>query len=275
MKKIKIDELKKIEVEILNYVDKFCKDNNIKYWLDSGTLIGAVRHKGFIAWDDDIDIGMLREDYDKFVKIFNNENSKYKLFSPEIDNKWYFPYAKVVDTSTVLFEPNEEVGIKYSIFIDVFAFDKVPNDSKKREKLYKKRDFYKKMSVFQQFNNSTITDKKLHKFLRNIVHLITNVLPKGFFNRKVIQNAKKYNSSDSQIVGCLVGITKKTAPKEYLSKFTEISFEGNKYSVPYKYDEWLKCFYGNYMILPPKSEQVTHHKFVAYHCDIKNKESEK
>ena len=94
MKKIDIDDLKKIQLEILNYIDDFCKKNDINYWLDSGTLLGAVRHKGYIPCDDDIDIGMLREDYEKFIAIFNKNNkSNYKLHCYENDKNWYLDDA--------------------------------------------------------------------------------------------------------------------------------------------------------------------------------------
>ena len=92
---IDIDELKKIQLNILEYIDKFCKENNINYWIDCGTLLGAVRHKGYIPWDDDIDIGMLREDYIKFMNSFNNNNdSNYKFHCYELDKNWYYPYGK-------------------------------------------------------------------------------------------------------------------------------------------------------------------------------------
>ena len=97
MKTINIKELKEIQIAILNDIDKFCKKNQIKYWLDYGTLIGAIRHSGYIPWDDDIDIGMLREDYDKFIKTYNNQATKYKLLACENDNDYYFPFAKVID----------------------------------------------------------------------------------------------------------------------------------------------------------------------------------
>ena len=112
MNEIKLDELKKIQLDILVFIDDFCEKNNINYWIDCGTLLGAVRHKGYIPWDDDIDIGMLREDYDKFMKIFNNccNNSKYKFISYETDKNWPFPFGKVLDITTVLYEPDKKYG---------------------------------------------------------------------------------------------------------------------------------------------------------------------
>ena len=113
-KKITKEEMKKIQINILDDVSKFCDENNIKYWIDCGTLLGAIRHKGYIPWDDDIDIGMLREDYDKFIKLYNSKKSKYKLKCIELDKTYEYPFGKVIDTDTILYEPDEK-GIKIAI----------------------------------------------------------------------------------------------------------------------------------------------------------------
>ena len=143
-KEITDKELKKIQTEILKYVHDYCLKNNIKYWLDSGTLLGAIRHKGYIPWDDDIDIGMARDDYNKFLENFNNTQSKYKCYSIENNNKFCYPYAKILDTSTILYEPDEK-GIKLCVYIDLFPYDNAPNDEKIIKKMSKKALKYHKL----------------------------------------------------------------------------------------------------------------------------------
>ena len=96
MRQIGMDELKKIQLEILDAVSAFCTKHGITYWLDGGTLIGTVRHKGYIPWDDDIDLGMLRPDYDRFIKEFNAHNSRYRLVCRENDPDFYQAFAKVM-----------------------------------------------------------------------------------------------------------------------------------------------------------------------------------
>ena len=147
MREILLDELKKTQIEILDVVDTFCRENNINYWLDSGTLLGAIRHGGYIPWDDDIDIGMLRKDYDIFLKKFNEKNERYKVYSIENNKNFPYPFGKVLDTHTILYEPNEQ-GVKLSVNIDVFIYDNAPNDDKIINKMYKKRDFYNKIYHF-------------------------------------------------------------------------------------------------------------------------------
>ena len=104
MRKLTSQELRQNQIEILDAVTDFCDKNDIKYWLNGGTLIGAVRHNGFIPWDDDIDLGMLRDDYDKFTKLFNASNTRYKFRCLELDPKWHLVFGKVYDVQTVLYE---------------------------------------------------------------------------------------------------------------------------------------------------------------------------
>ncbi len=136
-------QLKKYQIDILKTVHRFCIDNKISYWLDSGTLLGAIRHKGYIPWDDDIDIAMLRPDYDKFMRLFNEKNERYKFYTIENNSQFLYPIGKVLDTSTVLYEPNKQ-GNKLSINIDIFVYDNAPDNDKLVEKMYKKRDLYRR-----------------------------------------------------------------------------------------------------------------------------------
>ena len=138
MKELTIEELKQYQLGILKVVAEYCEGNEIKYWLDCGTLLGAVRHKGYIPWDDDIDIGMLREDYDKFIYSFNSSNERYKVYSIENNPDFYFPHAKVLDTDTVLYEPDEN-GLKLNINIDIFIYDNAPDDERLTKRMFKKK----------------------------------------------------------------------------------------------------------------------------------------
>ncbi len=129
MKEIEIEELKRLQVDMLKCIDDFCVSNGIKYSLSSGTLIGAVRHQGYIPWDDDIDIMMLRDDYDRFVQMFNGSYSHLSLLAPELDWGYYAPYANVFDNRTLLQEGNNgHRGMQLGVKIDIFPIDFVAVD---------------------------------------------------------------------------------------------------------------------------------------------------
>ena len=143
MKELTIEEHKKLALDILVNVADFCDKNGIRYFLAYGTLIGAIRHKGYIPWDDDIDIMMPRSDYDRFLKIYSDKNGRYKVASP-MDKNTKLAYAKVIDTKTVKIEG----GVKYSgkndwscVDIDVFPLEGQPTDENEFVKYMKKRRF--------------------------------------------------------------------------------------------------------------------------------------
>ena len=128
MKEIGIEELKRIQIGILKHLDAFCNENNLKYFMCGGTLLGAVRHKGFIPWDDDIDIMMKREDYDKLIELYpKNDNSNFKLFSYELDKSFPYPFAKMDDFRTI-FEEEINDSYKIGVNIDIFPIDYITED---------------------------------------------------------------------------------------------------------------------------------------------------
>lgn len=261
MKKINETELKKVQLEILDVVDDFCKKNHINYWLDAGTLLGCIRHKGYIPWDDDIDIGMLREDYNKFLLTFNEQNNRYRVISNELSFDCYYPYAKVLDTNTVLYEPDES-GIKLSINIDVFVYDNAPDNPIECKKMYDKRDLYTLLNAgqFKVFSPKSL----IKKFAKQMLYYFGLFFPKGYFSKQIVRNSKKYEDKKCNFVGNFTSFTRFICNKRVFDSFIIGIFEGKEYSIPVGYDEWLSSFYGDYMKLPPVEKRVSHHKFIAY-----------
>lgn len=263
MKQITLEELKRIQLSILDRVAEFCEKNAINYWLDCGTLLGAVRHKGYIPWDDDIDIGMLRPDYDRFLKTFNDKNDVYKVYSVENNEKFYYPFAKILDTRTVLYEPDEK-GVKSSVNIDLFVYDNAPDDDAEVEKMYKLRDKYNKL------NNVRVRlymskKKPLVHLLKVIAYPFLCVFPRNHFAKKIVKNSKKYADKDTKRVGNFMSLTRLTCEKSIFDKYISMEFENRRFKVPAGYDKWLRAFYGDYMTLPPEEKRVSHHSFKAYY----------
>ncbi len=264
-REINVEELKQIQINILDYVAAFCDENNIKYWINSGTLLGAVRHGGYIPWDDDIDLGMLREDYDRFISLYNDPTGKYSLIGYEADGKTPVSFLKVVDNNTVLYEPDES-GLKIAVYIDIFVYDNAPGSREKVDQMYDVRDECFRLISVQ--NDKTWPKGILHKVSMLLFRLRkTYFRDRCYYVKKMIENAQKYNDEECLEIGDFVAYLHFTCDKSVLSDMTEISFEGKKYKAPERYDEWLTVLYGDYMTLPPVDERVSHHRFKAYYVD--------
>ena len=269
---INVKDLKKIQIKILNYFDKFCKKNKLNYWIDCGTLLGAVRHKGYIPWDDDIDVGMLREDYDRLIQLSEdfNDNNQYRFNCYEINRNWQYPMGKVLDINTILYEPVKKNGIKSSVYIDVFVYDNVPNDEKVIEKMYNRSEWLRKLNSGQNVKRFYTKEKQKYNFVRGPIYFFLNMFPKNIFIKKRIENSKKYSKIQTSYVGNFMGMTRMKCSKDVFHSFVELEFEGKKYPAPVGYDKWLKSFYGDYMKLPPQEKRVSHHIFEAYYKDDNN-----
>lgn len=272
MKEIDQEELKRIQIEILDYFDAFCRKNHIRYWLDYGTLLGAVRHKGYIPWDDDIDVAMLREDYEKAAKLFNKQsNGRYGFYTPFNNKDYSYPFGKILDQNTVLYEYGEK-GIKTSVYVDVFVYDNAPDDKEVIKKVFKKRNLLGRVRRLKLPMRSDI------KTLKKIVFFIGSVMLKPIsnnaINKALDKNAKAYNKNSTSGNVCSFADPYDTTffcvPKTYFKECIELEFEGKLYYAPKKYDEWLKIIYGDYMRLPPVEQRKSHHVFKAYYVNKEN-----
>ncbi len=261
---IELEELKKLQIEILDDVVEFCEQNKINYWLNCGTLLGAIRHKGYIPWDDDIDIGMLRKDYDIFKEKYNKANRKYKFASVETDENFNFSYGKVMNMNTILYEPNRKIGEKLAVNIDIFVYDNAPDDIKTTNKMYRKIKILEALNIVKKVPYST---KKNHLFiniLRFPCHYILKLFPKSYFSKKIVKISKKYIDKKTNYIGSFSSLDRIHSRKSIFESFIKVKFEGKEYNAPIGYDELLTDFYGDYMKLPPTEKQVSHHVFEAF-----------
>ena len=151
MEKLNRSEQKKILLNILKYIDNICRSNNIHYSAIGGTAIGTIRNGGMIPWDDDIDIILLHDDYVKLLECLKKlNNSEYEVKYPGCSKDYYYPFVKVIDKKTKLIEENIKQIDNYGIFIDIFEYNKAPDDEKKHEKYWKKLQFYRTLKRYCQ-----------------------------------------------------------------------------------------------------------------------------
>ncbi len=236
MNKKKLEKVKAIEVDILNYVVDVCNSNKIRYYLAYGTLLGAVRHGGFIPWDDDIDVVVPREDYDRLCKLLefkcNHDKSAYYFQNSDIDMNFRKPYSKVRRRGTIFLEEDTaEANGEQGIYIDIFPLDTVKH----------KRGLQKIFSFFVF---------RLLKYRRK---------KKGFFSSMVYIMSTWYKQGDYYVVyGSPYKVEKDIYRKEWFEKSALIKFEGNNYNIPKYSDLCLKQIYGDYMTLPPEEKRVCH-----------------
>lgn len=267
-----LDEIKSCAIGVLDFIDKVCKDNNLKYYLSGGTLLGALRHKGFIPWDDDIDIMMPRHDYELLFNVWPKD-APYQVLSYR--NSKHFPYAfgKAVDTRTIKIEPVRSLCQHLGVDVDIFPIDNIPNDSRESELLFREIEKWqlrldRHMAMYGKARNipRTIAYNTL-LFLRRFFELFgINTVDK--IVRKFSGCAQKYNEVSTSFCGVTTishyGIKEKN-PKESYKEVAFVQFEGKDYPAPNGYERYLTQLYGkDYMQLPPMNMRQSHHSYKAY-----------
>lgn len=252
---ISTDEVKKIEISILDYIDSVCKEKGLNYYLAYGTLLGAVRHKGFIPWDDDIDICMKREDYDQFIKYAGAiDNARYKLCHRSLSKHYTCEYAKVIDITTKIEGKEVEIGDDDGLWVDIFPLDVVPRHDKLIRFIIQASVAFRVFSIHKTF-------PKKRNIIWYPIWLLSRLIGPYPFLRitdKLSQIGERgdrigYMASLSASSDC-----KYSFPKSYFDGTEYLVFEGKKYPAPPMYDAYLKSQYGDYMQLPPVEKRVPH-----------------
>jgi lipopolysaccharide cholinephosphotransferase len=258
MREIQTTELKDICVKILSKFDQICKENNLRYSIHYGTLVGAVIYQGFVPWDDDIDVAMPREDYEKLMALqYNDENYEIKHYSYTKD--YFYPFAKMIDKNTLLIEKHR-CEKNMGVYIDIFPFDYVDIFDSEFDKYISKA--LKGRIFINHLGGSTEREQSknnFHYYLKFIAHKITipfrlNWIKK--FDTQFIKDEGDY---------CIHFGGNSLMNSKCWNSLIPMKFENIEVMGFADYDTILKNKYGNYMQAPPKSAQISHHGFVAYY----------
>ena len=255
------EEIKEVELGVMDYIHNLCQKENINYSLAYGTLLGAVRHKGYIPWDDDVDISLKRDEYDKLYQAVLRDNDPiYKVASWENDARYPYPFYRVYDARTVYENNYIENDIDLGICVDVFPFDYYADVNKEMAKL----DTYRRLSVYTLYgiHSKNAGLKNIIRYLLVLVFRLTRVKT---WNKKM--NLLSMQANDNDSIDYLME-NKRTSTKfekTLLDKVMDSPFEDRTYKIPEASHQILSAIYGDdFMEIPPVEKRVKHDDFVAY-----------
>lgn len=259
MREISDIELKKIQVLILKYIDEFCSNNDINYCLMYGSLLGSIRHNGFIPWDDDVDICMSRLDYNKFLALFPKDQTEtFYVRSHSIDREFPFYFSKICIKGSHAYVPIDNQNFDVGISIDLFPLDSIPVNKFNRIK----QGLMVKMNRIKLIPHTIDygVKRKLYKrFLINVLRFLYRK-PAYYYIECMYKNIIDYNDDYRLVTEFMTPYGKRAVfPKEWFNSLIRHHFEGALLPVPEKYDLILSQLYGDYMTPPPLEKQKSHH----------------
>lgn len=255
-----------VQLEIAKEIKRVCDENNIQYFLCFGTMLGAVRHQGFIPWDDDLDLGMLRSEYERFLEIAPTKlKPEYYLHTWYNDPQYPLPFAKVRKRNTLYLEGKSTRLKENGFYVDIFPFDPQPATDEERSSVNKKlQDLFRtklmKSGYTPWMENGKVVWKKRIGYLYYQVKALA-ATQEGL--------AKEYDAlatsfPESDILFWQEGISKmRKIKRQWCEELAEFNFEGEMFKGPKNYDEMLTTIYGNYMQLPPEDQRENRHQIEA------------
>jgi lipopolysaccharide cholinephosphotransferase len=257
------------QIPLLLEIRRICDLHNLKYYLAAGTMLGAVRHGGFIPWDPDIDIIMPREDYQKFLKFCKIDlDSKYHLATYMNEKHHFNPHAKIYINKTVIVysDVNYRKGLKDhpGIYIDIAPLDKAPKDSGEQKKQARKILFYGKIRYYKQgiiYSKGFFGWKAI---LKKIIKWTLLPIPLQWVNKKQDQEMQKFNTTDSELVCDMPSkypYSRMVVDKSVYGNPTPIIYEGETFTGPENIDAYLKQYYGDYKKIPTEDQQTKIYDF--------------
>jgi len=262
-------QLKKMLIDMLEWFHNFCEENNLRYYALGGTMLGAARHKGFIPWDDDIDVGMPRADYLRLEELMKNQPSeRYILETPNSPQKdFFYPFTKLYDTQTTLVE-NTRYKIKRGIYLDIFPLDGMGNSAEEAVLFFRKIKWRRYLLL-----SMTTGIRQERSFYKNASVRVMRLVPKWVLNPKKLLHSLDALCREKDFDQCTWGgnpignwMEREIMPKRIVGKPTEYTFENLTIYGVEDYDGYLTGLYGNWQELPPPEKRKSHHDYL--YCDL-------
>lgn len=258
MKKMSSQEIKETMFQILLQFAEYCDKKGLRYYLAGGTLLGAIRHKDFIPWDDDIDVYMPRPDYLRLHEFLKREQLKpYYQIKSSIAGNSDFPFAKIVDIRTVTVTKYNDFD--NMLWIDIFPLDGVPSNRRERKKFFRSAMRWKYLFSYSVANIGTGATK-WKTVIKIPILLAARIIGYRRCAEKLDQLANTYNFEESDYIANVVwGVGGGEAVKksEYLD-YINMEFHGYKFHVPFSWEKYLKNVYGDFMKIPPENKRYAH-----------------
>lgn len=261
------------QLEIAKEIKRVCEENHIQYFLVGGTLIGAIRHKGFIPWDDDLDFGMHRREYERFISIAPVKlNKKYFLQTWHTDEEYGYAFAKVRKIGTIFVEANDSSEKKHQeVYVDVFPYDNLPEKDIGKKRHIKRIRHYREL--MRMVNKMTVW-RRQPTTIRRILKWVTclpNIIESRFVDRKKMikkyeVEMNRYNDSETELIAQESGgvpFGKYPVRAEYIKQKVMLPFEDDEFACPFNYDAFLRDIYGDYLKLPPLEKQKCTHQIIS------------
>lgn len=263
---IPVEEQKRMELDILAFFHDFCQKNNLRYYICGGTLLGAVRHKGFIPWDDDVDVMLPRADYERFLRLFfQADTGHYSIVSGQTDSDYPYNFAKIQDDRTILFEQSMSYSFS-GIYIDVFPLDFVSENPERRQKLIEKLDRLHAL-VGVKIRRRTLRRTMLKTMGAALSRLLLSFVRVGTLRNRIDRIIEEETETASPLFGGLTirqSIRTACYAAEWLSDVVLLPFEHLFLCAPREYKKVLTTGFGDYMQLPPVEQRKYKHSTLCY-----------
>lgn len=277
MNKVNLKENKEIILKLLEYLDKICRDNHIQYSLGAGTLLGAIRNHGFIPWDDDGDVILLRSEYDKLVQILSKTQNADFGFVSEYSKGYYYTFSKIYYKKTWLktLAPQDAEIQNLGVYIDLFPLDKTPSNKGEMQEFYDDAmtiNYRMFMAIpgFYSYNKSSMKHflKAVLYYPKSLYYTRGKRNPE-FWQRRLLKEIKKFENKNVTNAGFILSeySIKESMNSSIFSSYEDIYFENKKFRKIKRHNDYLHSLYGDYMKLPPVEKRKPKHAYIEYWKD--------